>query len=477
MKKQLLFILLFVVSLGAYAGEIVNEPGKIAVPASILPSVKKVSYTFSIESLGDGLGGGFIINSDVGGWDSLEFGISGTGGDAGKPFMPEYDGANTITITREIDGSAYGAATYFECIIQHWWGTILTFVQFKAYDADGKVVFAQPEIQEELGEGVEIPFDQYGNVLLKDFVNYDDDSVVKLVLNVKSNGETQVGWGVGKIIPINCHSVELPDSEIMALNCIAISDEGELNEYTLTIADLKELAKIDGEYYTDEYGQQGITINTWGGATRVSLTVYVSKTEEVEEIDLPFDQYGNVLLKDFECYSDDSEVKLVLNVKTSGSTAVGWGIAKIVPIGFYEAPDAEILMLNCKAISDEGELNEYTLTIADLKELAKIDGEYYKDEYDQQGITINTWGETTRVSLKVYSKGGSTGIEDTVFTPKKSPIVSFPGGIEVDNDGAKVTVYGIDGRQVLQTTDNRIYLEKGIYIVQIGNSVHKTVVR
>lgn len=116
-----------------------------------------------------------------------------------------------------------------------------------------------------------IPFDEYRNVLLSNYETYNDNQEVIVVLNVASQ-TTGVGWGLGHIVPINAH--EETGKEKYEFICKAVSAEGEDNIYTFTIGDLKNYAKLNGEdYYTDQYGQQGISFSIYNGATLVSITV------------------------------------------------------------------------------------------------------------------------------------------------------------------------------------------------------------
>lgn len=472
MKKQLLLILLSVICLGANASK--------------LP--------LSMESLTNGWGSAYDAATKTityeSGWTGRGWGLTAFDITPYKKVVVEFEAITTdLKMVLEYTGFSqdtdeskklfseamgYAGSTKIELEINEEYaklGAIQVYLQnFTSAAASVKLVDAYlTDEQEDLGEGVDIPFDEYGNVLLQNYEKYDDNDIVKLVLKVTS-GEgvnTQPGWGIGKIIPISNYDVTS-----LEFACQAISETGELNEYQMTIGKLKEYAKVDGEYYEDQYGQKGVTINVWGGATRESLKVYPAAQQEDGE-DVSMGEWGHVALSILEKYDDASKVKLILKVKTHNDRNVGWGVAKIIPIGNYSVDGKQ---LNCTALSDEGELNEFNFTIGELKELAKVDGVYYEDEYGQKGITVNTWDNVERVSFTVYPEV-STGISDTILKPAKKAIISFVGGIEVDNNGEKVTIYGIDGSKVMETTDNRIYLTRGMYLVQIGKSVNKVVVR
>lgn len=391
MKKQLLFICALIVSASLYAGDIVNDPGMVAVPPSLAPSIKTVSFTFSIEGLGDGAGGGIIVNSSAG-WDPVEWGISGTGGDAGKPIIPEYDGANTLTVTRDVEGYDYGEAAYVEYVIQHWWGATLTFVQFKAYDAEGKVVFALPEDVEEPSEPT----------LSLDFENeevgtkyavvgwYETDISATVAANPAGEGNSlkvEVGnWNSAPRFP----TITLPDG-----------------------CTLNDVEKITFDIYLDESSAdiQWKTVDFWFGAKGATFGP-----------NTPNGSYENM-------------------IKTDEKNA--W-LAKELTWESIGLTDESVLGLNAFDMAFGLGLSAGNM--------------YYLDN-----IAFVLRDDPTSIRVPV---------ENNIV-----PIYSIAGGIEVANDGVKVVVYGIDGREVLQTTDSRIYLEKGIYLVQIGNSVYKTVVR
>lgn len=140
-----------------------------------------------------------------------------------------------------------------------------------------------------------IPFDQYGNVLLSDYENYSDNQVVKVTLIVNnSTSGAGTGWGIGSIKPINNSSAEAAYS----FTCLAASATGEENIYEFTIAQFKDFAKVNGDYYTDTYGQKGITINVYNGATINSIVVQSAATSgasfdfESNEINDTYSVYG-----------------------------------------------------------------------------------------------------------------------------------------------------------------------------------------
>lgn len=104
------------------------------------------------------------------------------------------------------------------------------------------------------------------NLLLSQYENYADDDQIKFVLTITKGEDvnTEAGWGVGRLVPINDWNSQ---SDICTFACQTITEEGADNEYLFTVAQLKEAAKVDGVYHVDEYNQKGLTVVLWGGAT------------------------------------------------------------------------------------------------------------------------------------------------------------------------------------------------------------------
>ena len=115
-----------------------------------------------------------------------------------------------------------------------------------------------------------IPFDKYGNVQLKDYENYADDQTVTVTLNVVTKAGVGSGYGIGTIKPINYTGTAKEPYDFIFQ---ASSPDGVDNVYTFTIAQLKSYAMDGGSYWTDQYGQQGITMNVYNGATLSSIVI------------------------------------------------------------------------------------------------------------------------------------------------------------------------------------------------------------
>lgn len=127
---------------------------------------------------------------------------------------------------------------------------------------------------------------------------------------------------------------------------------------------------------------------------------------------IPFDSYGNILLSDYSEYSDDTNVTFVIN--NGSSKAIGWGVAKIMPIN-NRADGSEKYMFVIENDPAIGLENSYTFTIAQLKEFAKMDGSYYTDDYDQQGLSVDTWDGAELLSITVAGDGPVVPGEDAAF--------------------------------------------------------------
>lgn len=147
---------------------------------------------------------------------------------------------------------------------------------------------------------------------------------------------------------------------------------------------------------------------------------------------IPVDQYGNVLLSDYESYANNQKVTVILSVNSdlNSSVAPGWGIGTIKPINSgSEIPAA--YNFSCKAVASGGAVNAYDFTIADFKEFAKVGGEYYVDSYDQKGLTINVYNGASiqGITVSAAEVAGSVlnfesdelGAEYTIISCNPSP--------------------------------------------------------
>lgn len=120
-----------------------------------------------------------------------------------------------------------------------------------------------------------------------------------------------------------------------------------------------------------------------------------------------------------------------------------------------------------------GEWRTITITAEEFNESA---AEFASLNSFTLGVGLNDNAMSYYLDNIVIELDGTSSIEEIVL-PRYS-IINFQGGIEVDNNGAVIEVYSIDGRKIVQTTDSRIYLNRGIYIVRVANGeALKTIVR
>ena len=192
-----------------------------------------------------------------------------------------------------------------------------------------------------------ISFDQYGNVLLSDYENYADNQVVKvtLIVNNSSNPDVGTGWGIGTIKPINNNDADAAYN----FTCQAASATGEENVYEFTIAQFKDFAKLNGEYYVDSYGQKGITINVYNGASISSIVVQSAAVAgatfnfESDEIGTTYPTYGY--------YSTDATATVQANPTVSGEKSL-----RMVATNYRTYVKLSVALPTGKTLNDMGKI-------------------------------------------------------------------------------------------------------------------------
>lgn len=193
-----------------------------------------------------------------------------------------------------------------------------------------------------------IPFDQHNNILLSDFENYADNRVVTIVLNVASE-KTQVGYGLGHILPINAHNET--DKNKYEFICTAVSATGEDNSYTFTIAELKAFAKLDGEnYYEDEWGQKGISLSIYNenGATLISVMVGDAIEPAVSSLVIDFEDKEIGATYSKVAYNSDAFTAVIVeNPTVSGEKSL-----KLEVDNWGSAPRFSVLLPEGKTLND-----------------------------------------------------------------------------------------------------------------------------
>jgi len=132
----------------------------------------------------------------------------------------------------------------------------------------------------EYAEGVNLTYDEYGNISASQFDGYSDDAKVVFTYNTTGtlttgSGEDEVsvvGWGTGSIS--SWLAAEGADPRSVAVCDVPIKALGD-NTLSLTIAELKEALAFEGEWgkgiYWNMYSQGNST------STRVSAVIYEVK--------------------------------------------------------------------------------------------------------------------------------------------------------------------------------------------------------
>ena len=96
----------------------------------------------------------------------------------------------------------------------------------------------------------------------------------------------------------------------------------------------------------------------------------------------------------FNQYAADTNVEFRFTAPNEDGVQVGWGIAALKPLGNYT--DGTGVTLYCTSLED---VNVFTYSIADINDIAKVDGEYYIPDWEgttEGGITINgPWSGAT----------------------------------------------------------------------------------
>jgi uncharacterized repeat protein (TIGR02543 family) len=163
----------------------------------------------------------------------------------------------------------------------------------------------------ERGDGVELFLDGQ-NLLLKEFVDFPDDTPIEIILTIAST-TTEPGWGVGTITPIDW------SNEMPVFSAQEVTPTGADNFYSFTAGQFKEWAKKDGVYITAGWGGQGLAINVYNGATVKSIIAYPTPTVYT----LTFDPDGGSVSPTFKEVTDGVAGTLPTPTRT-GYTFGGW---------------------------------------------------------------------------------------------------------------------------------------------------------
>ena len=256
------------------------------------------------------------------------------------------------------------------------------------------------------------------------------------ILVENKNDQAQSGWGIGKSVAVS--DWDTPAFELSCNNPGA----GNVNRFVIEQADMLEYAKKNGVYHTDEYGQQGVHINVYDDkATLVSVKGYGeggtgggSSTATKTDLGTP-NEYGCVELL-LDMINSYDEFEIVVNV-TNAAVGANWGIGKIVPINNWNGPFFEYKTVKAGA----GE-QTIVITKADMLEYAKVNGAYYTDEYERQGVTINAYDDKAAlVKVVGVSMSGSSAIVNTTSAVKATKVIEN-GRVYIIRGNQRYTITG-----------------------------------
>jgi hypothetical protein len=360
-----------------------------------------------------------------------------------------------------------------------------------------------------------IPVDQYGNVLLTDYQNFEDNQSVTITISIDETSVTGSGWGIGTIKPINNSSA---DPAYSFNSKTAGAEGGAINLFEFTIAELKDFAKVDGAYFVDEYQQSGITINLYNGASLVSIEVG-GAVEASDVLDFENNTLGDTYI------ASEGVATVVENPspKAGNTQSLSYEVTnydQIITLGTIILPEGTTLAEYEKITFDV-----YTASAQYKELLVKIgesplwgNGIYKKVSAGNAWATLSinlTTGVTTDADGAEFAKGGekggtavytdgtlnsfelALGINDggglayyldnikfvkgtgaaipAIIVPQTS-VYPVAGGIAVATS-EKVSIYSIDGRLVKTTVGAPfIPLAHGLYIVKIANEKAQKVV-
>ncbi|MBQ7449659.1 MAG: hypothetical protein IJS73_07675 [Paludibacteraceae bacterium] len=283
------------------------------------------------------------------------------------------------------------------------------------------------------------------------------------IIVTNKTDEAQNGWGIGKIVAVSDWNT--PACELLCNNPGA----GKDNRFVIAQADMLNYAKKNGTFHTDEYGQQGVHINIYDDkATLKSVKGYVggdNPKPEKQKTDLGSpDDYGVVYL-DLATVNKYEEFEIVIKV-TDAAVGKNWGIGKIVPVGYWNGDYFEI-----KANKDGAVENIITVIGANMLEYAKVNGSFYTDEYDRQGVMIQAYGDKAEL-LHVY--GISDGTTPSSVETVASQNLIEKVGINLYRSAQNILVFNLTGANVLSGTEVDLNaLPQGVYVLRSGNQTLK----
>ena len=146
-------------------------------------------------------------------------------------------------------------------------------------------------------------------------------------------------------------------------------------------------------------------------------------------------EYGCVELL-LDMINSYDEFEIVVNV-TNAAVGANWGVGKIVPINNWNGPFFEYKTVKAGA----GE-QTIVITKADMLEYAKVNGAYYTDEYERQGVTINAYDDKAAlVKVVGVSMSGSSAIVNTTSAVKATKVIEN-GRVYIIRGNQRYTITG-----------------------------------
>jgi len=162
----------------------------------------------------------------------------------------------------------------------------------------------------------------------------------------------------------------------------------------------------------------------YGSAAEFEEMQKASAVEYEAGKSISYDEYGNILAKEFEGYSDDAKVEFTILAEGEATNAngsiVGWGIGNIKSL----KGDVNVGDLPLIKIGD----NVYTYKLKQLRAAL----EDAADEYNRQGLYWNVWNQgnatCSRKSVMIYEvKGGTTAIHKVENAQENSASYNMAG--------------------------------------------------
>ncbi|MDR0619285.1 MAG: T9SS type A sorting domain-containing protein [Bacteroidales bacterium] len=361
-----------------------------------------------------------------------------------------------------------------------------------------------------------IPFDDYGNVLLENYSELSDDAVIKVIITVTSE-ESRVGWGIGEILPVGNYSA----AHAYDFTCKASSAEGEANEYEFTVAQFKEFAKIDGEYWIDTSGgnnRRGIVINCYNNAVLTSITAgeAVEPSAVIDfEADQIDDSYPGIAWVDtnFTATVKENpagEGKSLHFVSTNWNSYPKFAVSlpNELKLGDIEKITFNLYFTDSGS-SDQNSWKNFHLFVgetgasftpnAPTQEFNNIVGSDSRNVWITKELVLNITDEallelnTFDLGLGELVENADYYLDNISFIPKgvaSSPgklinvsnIRVYPsptkGIVNIENNKGEVFVYSVTGRLIMRTFGNTVDLSKqpdGSYILKAGNNAVKVI--